>query len=86
MTIHHQNIQSWAIEIHKAIHNLPAGNLSEFFVRNNHNYNLRPKSELLLPNANTVITDFSYFGSEIWNSNPFGLRKKQVLIKFLYQK
>ena len=36
-TIHHQNIQLLVIEMYKAIHNLPRGNLSEFFVRNNHN-------------------------------------------------
>ena len=29
-TIHHQNIQSLAIERDKAIHNLPGGNLSKF--------------------------------------------------------
>ena len=44
-TIHHQNIQFLAIEIYKAIHNLPGGNLRELFVRNNHNYNLGSKSE-----------------------------------------
>ena len=77
-TIHHQNIQLLAIEIYKAIHNLPGGNLSEFFVRNNHNYNLRSESELLLPNVNTVFkgqNSISYFGSVIWNSIPFELRK-----------
>ena len=36
-TIHHQNIQLLVIEIYRTIHNLPGGNLSEFFVRNNHN-------------------------------------------------
>ena len=54
-TIHHQNIQLLAIEIYQAIHNLPGGSISEIFVRNNHNYNLGYKSELLLPNANTVF-------------------------------
>ena len=78
MTIHHQNIQLLAIEIYEAIHNLPGGNLSEFFVRNNHNYNLRSESELLLPNVNTVFkgqNPVSYFGSVTWNSTPFELRK-----------
>ena len=63
-TIHHQNIQSLVIEIYKAIHNLPGKNLSEFSVRNNHNYNPRSESELLLPNVNTVFKGqncFSYF-------------------------
>ena len=77
-TIHHQNIQSLTIEIYKAIHNLPGGKLSELFVRNNHNYNLRSESELLLPNVNTVFkgqNSISYFGSVIWNSIPSELRK-----------
>ena len=38
-TIHHQNIQSLAIQIYKAIYNLPGADLSNFFVRSNHNYN-----------------------------------------------
>ena len=49
-TIDHQNIKS----IEKTVSNLPGGNLSEFFVRNNHNYNLRSKSELTVPSINTV--------------------------------
>ena len=77
-TIHHQNIQSLAMEICNvckigAIHNLPGGNLREVFVRNNHNYSLRSESELLLPNVNTVFkgeNSISYFGSVIWNSIP----------------
>ena len=36
-TIHHQNIQSLAIEMYKAVNNLPGGNLSESFVGNNQN-------------------------------------------------
>ena len=77
-TIHHQNIQLLAIEIYKAIHNLPGGNLGEFFVTNNHNYNLRSESELLLPNVSSVSkgqNSISYFGSVIWNPIPFKLRK-----------
>ena len=77
-TIHHQNFQLLTIEIYKAIHNLPGGNLRDFFVRNNHNYNLRSESELLLPNVNTVFkgqNSISYFGSVMWSSIPFELRK-----------
>ena len=60
------------------MHDLSGGYLFEFFVRNNHKYNLRSKSELLLPNVNTVFkgqNPISYFGSVIWNSVPFELRK-----------
>ena len=66
--IHHQNFQSLAIKIYEAIHNLPGGNLSNFFIRNNHNYSLRSESELLLPNINTAFkgqNSISYFGSVI---------------------
>ena len=54
-----QNIQSSAIEKHKAVGNLPGGNLGEFFIRNNHNYNLRSKSALTDQNL-------------CWNSILFG--------------
>ena len=77
-TIHHQNIQSLAIEIYKSMNNLPGGNLSEFFVSNNHNYNLRSRSELTAPSINTVFkgqNSISYFGSIIWNSIPVELRE-----------
>ena len=76
-TIHHQNIQSLAIEMYKAVNNLPGGNFSEFFVRNNHNFNLRSRSELTVPSINTVFKGqnyISYFGSVIWNSSPAELR------------
>ena len=76
-TIHHQNIQSLAIEMYKAVNNLPGGNFSEFFVRNNHNFNLRSRSELTVPSINTVFkgqNSISYFGSVIWNSIPAELR------------
>ena len=57
---------------------MPGGNSSEFFVRNNHNYNLHAESEQLLPNVNTVFkvqNSISYFASVIRNSIPFELRK-----------
>ena len=65
--------------MYKAVNNLPGGNLSEFFVRNNHNYNLCSKSELTVPSINTVKTfkgqkSISHFGSVIWNSIPAKLR------------
>ena len=72
-------IRSLAIKIYKAIHNLPGEFLRPIlFIRNNHNYNLRSESELSLPNVNTVLKRtkyISFFGSVIWNSIPFELRK-----------
>ena len=75
--IHHQNIQSLAIEMYKTVNNLPGGNLGELFVRNNHNYNLHFRSELPVPGISTVYkgqNSISYFGSVIWNSIPAELR------------
>ena len=76
-TIHHQDIQSLAIEMYKAVNNLPVGNLSDFLVRNNLNCNLRSTSELTVPSINTVFkgqSSSSYFGSVIWNLIPAELR------------
>ena len=77
-TIHHQNIQSLANEMYKAVNKLPGKNPSEFFVTNNHNYNLRSRSELTVPSINTRFKgqiSISYFGSLIWNSIPVELRE-----------
>ena len=76
-TIHRQNIQSLAIEMYKAVNNLLGGNPSDFFVRNNHNYNRRSRSELKVTSINTVFkgqNSVNYFGSVIWNSIPAELR------------
>ena len=67
-TMHHQNIQSLEIEMYKNVDSLPGGNLSEFFVRNNHNCNFCSVSELTVPNINNVFKSqyfVSYFGSVI---------------------
>ena len=77
-TIRHQNIQSLGIEIYKATYNLQGGNLSEYFVRNNYNYNPCSKLEILLPNVNTPFklqNCFSYFGSVYMELHPNRLKK-----------
>ena len=59
-TIHHQNIQSLAIQMYKVVNNLPGGNLSEFFVRTHHNDNLRSTSELRPPLVEMLFIVFFY--------------------------
>ena len=52
--------------------------MANFFVRNNHNYNVRSGSELLQANVDTVFkgqNSISYFWSVIWNPIPTKLRK-----------
>ena len=47
-------------------------------MRNNHNYNLRSKSELTVTSINTAFkgqNSISYFGSVIWNSIPAEYRE-----------
>ena len=41
--------------MYKAVNNLPGGNPIEFFVRNNHNYNLCSRSKLTVPSINIVF-------------------------------
>ena len=76
--MHHQNIQSLTIEMRKAVNSLPGGNLTKFFARSKHNYNLYSKSELTVPSISTVFKGqnyISYFESVIWNSIPGKLRE-----------
>ena len=64
------------MEMYKTVNNLPGVNLSEFFVRNYHNYNRCFKSDLTVPSINIVLkvqNSISYFGSIIWNSIPVEL-------------
>ena len=71
--------------MYKAVNNLSGGNLSEFFARNNHNYNLRSRSELTVPSINTVFkgqNSISYFGSLIWNSILTELRELYIFQVF----
>ena len=65
-TMNHQNIQSLAIEMYKTANYLPVANLSELFVRNNHNHNPHSRSEPTVPSVNTVSkgqNSISYFRS-----------------------
>ena len=74
-----------AIEMYKVVNNLPGGNLSNFFVRNNHDYNLRSKSKLPVPRIDIVFkgqNTISYFGLVIWKS----VLAKSPLFNFLNQK
>ena len=64
--------------MYETVDNLPVENLSEFFVRTNHNYNLCSRSELTIPSINTVFkgqNSISYFETVIWNSIPAELRR-----------
>ena len=74
-----------AIEMYNVANNLPGGNLSDFFVRNNHDYNLRSKSKLPVLRIDIVFkgqNTISYFGLVIWKS----ILAESPLFNFLNQK
>ena len=74
-----------AIEMYNVVNNLRGGNLSDFFVRNNHDYNLRSKSKLPVLRIDIVFkgqNTISYFGLVIWKS----ILAESPLFNFLNQK
>ena len=76
-TIHHQNIQTLAIEIYKIFHGLSTSNYKELFVFRNNNYNTRSKYDLTIPLVNSVLkgqNSLRYLGPIIWNSIPLNIR------------
>ena len=76
-SIHHQNIQTLAIEIYKFLHGLSNGNFKDFFVLKNNRHNIRSKCDLAVPLVNTVLkgkNSLRYFGPVIWNSIPLDIR------------
>ena len=76
-SIHHQNIQTLAIEIYKFLHGLSNSNFKDFIVLKNNNYSMRSKYELAVPLVNTVLkgkNSLRYFGPVIWNSIPIDIR------------
>ena len=77
-TIHYQNIQSLIIKIYKVINNLPAENLSNFFVRKTITTIIALNQNCYLPNVNTVFksqNSISFFVLIRRNYIPIELRK-----------
>ena len=76
-SIHHQNIQTLAIEIYKVFHGISNGDFKELFIFKNNNYNTRSKYELAIPLVNTALkgkNSIRYLGPIIWNSIPFNIK------------
>ena len=87
-SIHHQNIQTLAIEVYKVLHGLSNSNLKELFVFRNNNYNTRSQYELAIPSVNTVLkgkSSIRYLGPIIWNSIPIDIRCADSLNVFKSQ-
>ena len=85
VSIHHQNIQTAAIEMYKYHFNLSESSFYDIFQNARSSYNLRSQSDLEIPSVNSETygkNSLKYFGSIIWNSVPARLRNIGNLIKF----
>jgi len=76
-TIHHQNLQTLAIEIFKEVNGITKGNLGVDFCLKETFRNLRSNSELHIPSVRNVYSgkgSIRYFGPVLWNMIPFEIR------------
>ena len=84
-TIHHYNIQTSCTEFHKLYHNLSQTTFSEFFTRNSSTYNMRSKSDFVIPLVGKVFKGSSsicYYGQIIWSLVPEEIRSTNSLESF----
>ena len=68
-TVHHFNVQSFAIEMFKVINDIAATIIDDLFTTY-HSYNLRSESKFFVPSVRTVHNGqncIQYCGPLIWN-------------------
>ena len=84
-SIHHQNIQTLAIEMYKVHYGLSENSFYDIFENSRSSYNLRFQHDLDTPSVTTENYDknsLKYFGPIIWNSIPTRLRNIETLTEF----
>ena len=84
-SIHHQNIQTVAIEMYKVHYGLSENSFNDIFHSRSNSYNLRSQCDLDIPSVNTETfgkNSLRYFGPIIWNSVPERLRSIESLSEF----
>ena len=84
-TVHHYNIQTLCTELSKVYHNIAQIIFSDLFIRSNNNYNIRAKSDFVIPQINTVLkgsNSIRYYGLLIWNLVPAELKYVDSLETF----
>ena len=85
VTIHHRNIQTLAVEIYKALHNLSTSLMAEIFTVKNTGYNLRGGNKLI---SNTIKTvnygkeTISHLAPKIWELIPEEIKNSCSLMIF----
>ena len=83
-SIHHQNIQTLAIEMYKIYYGL-SENSFYIFENSRSSYNWRSQHDLDVPSVNTESygkNSLKYFSPIIWNSVPARLRNIETLTEF----
>ena len=84
-SIHHQNIQTLAIEMYKVHYGLSENSFYDIFENSRSSYNLRSQRDLDIPSVSTENygkNSLKYFDPIIWNSIPARLRNIETLIEF----
>ena len=87
-SIHHQNIQTLAIEMFKIYNGFSQiFSFQDLFVNRNenHSYDLRSHSDFVIPKINSTskgLQSIRYFGPVIWNKIPIELRRTENIETF----
>ena len=84
--IHHRNFSSLAIEMYKVHRGISPEILNDLFtLRQADQYNLRNRSQFIIPNVKTVNHGFEslrYLGPKIWETIPSPLKEINSLKNF----
>ena len=84
-TARHYTIQTLCIELYKIYHNIAQTMFSDLFICNNNTYNIRAKSDFVIPQINTVLkgpNPIRYYGPVIWNLVPAEMKYVDSLETF----
>ena len=84
-SVHHKNLQQFAIELYKVKNNFSTQIMNELFEFREVNYNLRNQTDFKKKQANTVsngICSLRFFAAELWNMIPSDLKSLTSLELF----
>ena len=84
VSIHHENLRSLTIEMYKVHRGISQEILNDLFpLRQADQYDLRNRSEFIIPNVKTVnhgVENLRYVGSKIWETIPSHLKEIETRI------
>ena len=85
ISIHDRNLQQLAIEIYKALNNLPSSLMSELFMIKKNKYNFRNEGTLVSNHPKSVkngINRISHLAPKVWDIVPNEIRNPRTLNLF----